>query len=340
MSKFFLAVTFMLLVACAAFAAPFEAVILEGDVEIRVESSQEAVDLARDFDLAVSVTQPAGVEVSLPDLTAMRGRFQGFSLAEGYERERETIDGGKVRREFRWRLIPTPAAPKYRLRPFAVETRPLSGAKGASLATKPVVFPSVPLDAAADGDVEIDPKPYRMPPSRRVVARWILQVAICVVMVAALVFLALKVRRAAKLMMMTPSERAMAELDALIGRNLPGKGLFKDFYVELTQVVRRYIERAHGLKAPMQTTEEFLAAAGAHPDFTPETLASLSDFLKSADLVKFAGVDSSADVADDATRFARSYIRSDDEAMRRAAREATSSGAGKTLKAAAEGRGI
>jgi DNA-binding MurR/RpiR family transcriptional regulator len=110
---------------------------------------------------------------------------------------------------------------------------------------------------------------------------------------------------------MTPSERAFPELSDLIGRGLPEKGLFKDFYIELTHVVRRYIERSHGIRAPEQTTEEFLAAAKSHPRFTPEVIAKLADFLRSADLVKFAGVGSSASVADEAVRTARAYIEHD-----------------------------
>ena len=79
--------------------------------------------------------------------------------------------------------------------------------------------------------------------------------------------------------------------------------------------MRRYIERSHGIRAPEQTTEEFLAAAKAHPRFTPEVIAKLADFLRSADLVKFAGVGSSSSVAEEAVRTARAYIERDAESL-------------------------
>ena len=107
---------------------------------------------------------------------------------------------------------------------------------------------------------------------------------------------------------MSPIERAWAELQRLLSRNLPGKGLYKDFYVELTMVVRRYIERTHGIHAPEQTTQEFLLAAAKHPLFKREVLAQLQTFLESADLVKFAGQEATLAMAEDATQKAKRYI--------------------------------
>ncbi len=308
-----------LYLACVsvAFAAPFAATLSEGEVEIKVASTQESIDLGRDFDLTLTVTHPATVKVSLPDLTALRGRFQGFSVADGFVRDEAKEKEGRVVREWRWRLVPEPAAEKYRLAPFAVEVRPVVGAATdvRSFPTVPVVFPVAPLEQNVGGDVEISPEPYWIRPTARMVMRWILLAVGGLVVLAALVFLFGRLRRAAKLRRMTPSERAFAELTDLLGRGLPEKGLFKDFYIELTHVVRRYIERSHGIRAPEQTTEEFLAAAKAHPRFTPEVIAKLADFLRSADLVKFAGVGSSSSVAEEAVRTARAYIERDAESL-------------------------
>lgn len=313
--KLKLPIAIVLCISCfgAALAAPFSATLSRGDVEITAASSQEAIDLGRDFDLTLTVTHPATVKVSLPDLTALRGRFQGFSVADGFVRDETRDQDGRVVREWRWRLVPEPAAEKYRLAPFAVEVRPVVGSAAdvRSFPTVPAVFPVAPLEANVGGDVEISPEPYWIRPTARMVARWILLALGAVLLLALLVLVAMKLRRAAKLRRMTPSERAFAELTKLLDKGLPEKGLFKDFYIELTHVVRRYIERSHGIRAPEQTTEEFLAAAKSHPRFTPEVLARLSDFLRSADLVKFAGVGSSSSVADEAVRTARAYIEHD-----------------------------
>jgi hypothetical protein len=62
----------------------------------------------------------------------------------------------------------------------------------------------------------------------------------------------------------------------------------KGFYVELTGIVRRFIERTTAIHAPEQTTEEFLREIGSGAAFTRDERQRLKDFLESADLVKFA----------------------------------------------------
>jgi len=85
-----------------------------------------------------------------------------------------------------------------------------------------------------------------------------------------------------------PREEAAKALAQLAAKTLPELGKFDRFYVELTTVVRRYIERQYGLRAPEQTTEEFLANLQNHPSFGETVQQQLSRFLSSADMVKFA----------------------------------------------------
>ena len=110
---------------------------------------------------------------------------------------------------------------------------------------------------------------------------------------------------------MSPIERAWVELDRLLKKGLPGRGRYKDFYVELTMVVRRYVQRKYGIKAPHLTTEEFFEEIGARGMKSED----LRRFLESADLVKFAGVGSSSSVAEEAVRTARAYIERDAESL-------------------------
>jgi hypothetical protein len=130
-------------------------------------------------------------------------------------------------------------------------------------------------------------------------------------MAAALGLILLGLRRLKRVVRerrMSPRERALAELDRLLRRNLVGRGNYKDFYIELTMVVRRYIEREHGVRAPEQTTPEFLEAAARHPRFPAAVLARLRVFLESADLVKFACATATPQAAGEAVQAARRYI--------------------------------
>ena len=113
---------------------------------------------------------------------------------------------------------------------------------------------------------------------------------------------------------MSPIERAWVELDRLLKKGLPGRGKYKDFYVELTMVVRRYVQRKYGIKAPHLTTEEFFAELQNSNTQTLDNSNTLRRFLESADLVKFAGVEATPEMADEATDSARGYLKSDAKA--------------------------
>lgn len=61
----------------------------------------------------------------------------------------------------------------------------------------------------------------------------------------------------------------------------------RDYAIRSTAILRRYIEARYGLRAPHQTTEEFLVTAGESPALPVEHRASLRRFLEHCDLLKF-----------------------------------------------------
>jgi len=297
----------------------FTADLSHGEVSIKLEATPERVSPAQDLMLTVTVEAPAHLEVTLPDL---RDRFAGFSMAEDFATEPVTANGRR-RQTYRWRLEPEPAAERYRLAPFAVTVTDTSQSPGthspkdsllpppSSFATRPVIFPAEGARPPVTGDPEVNPEPVYIPPTARTVALWIVAALGGLAALAAALFGLTRLSRRVREFRMSPVERAMAELQRLLGRNLPARGLYKEFYIELTMVVRRYIERTRGIRAPEQTTQEFLVAAADHPSFTPEILAQLKTFLESADLVKFAGQEATPAMTDAATANAQTYIRAD-----------------------------
>ena len=267
-------------------------------IGITVEAEPETVDPGRDFTVTVTVKSPAGQTATLPDL---RTRFQGFQVAEDFTEEPLADADGGTTLVSRWRLVPEPMAKKYRLAPFVIN----------NFYTAPVLFAPPKAREAVTGDMEVEPK-RDLPP-----LSWKL-VGICgailaaFALVVALAYLAIrKIRTMVRVHRMSPIERAMYELEQLLKKGLPGRGFYKDFYVELTMVVRRYIERRHAVRAPNLTTDEFLRAARDNPAFTREAITELKNFLESADMVKFAGVEATPEMADAATGKARDYLTTD-----------------------------
>jgi hypothetical protein len=288
--------------------ASFNADLSQGQVEIKVTATPAQVRMDRDLLVTLRITAPEHLKVTLPDL---RDRFRGFKVADGFARDPVTA-GGATCLEQRWRLVPD-LRRTYRLAPFAVRVddtrvRPVATSW---FATRPVAFAVEPPAATVSGEPEVSPRAFWIPPTPRTVLAWCALGILAILAVIALVWGARHLRRHVRELRMSPRERAFAELQRLLQRDLVGRRLYKDFYIELTMVVRRYIERAHDIRAPEQTTQEFLAAAMRHPHFTPACLAQLREFLESADLVKFAGQEATPQMADQAVESAKQYVERD-----------------------------
>ena len=103
--------------------------------------------------------------------------------------------------------------------------------------------------------------------------------------------------------------RALRELDDLASRQLPQKGLVLDFYVLLSDTVRRYVEGRFGIRAPEQTTKEFLQAARHHPSIREDHQRMLAAFLRAADMVKFAAQRPGPSECDRGLDAARGFVR-------------------------------
>jgi len=275
-------------------------------ISITVEWNPEHVDVARDFEVTVTAVAPVGTTLEMPDL---QDRFGGFSVAEDFVEEPLAGDDGSTTYVSRWRLVPKPCEKVYRLAPFVV-TILRNGTPSESFYTRHVDFEGPERRDPVTGDIEVDPK-KDLPPAGHLVCILAGLLLALAAVVAAVWWAVRKILQKIKEHRMSPIERAMLELDRLLKKGLPGRGRYKDFYVELTMVVRRYIQRRHAVRAPNLTTDEFLRAAAENPAFSREALAELKHFLESADMVKFAGVEATPEMADDATDKAKDYLTTD-----------------------------
>ncbi len=82
-------------------------------------------------------------------------------------------------------------------------------------------------------------------------------------------------------------EIAFEKLALLKQKNLPQQGQFKQFYIELTEIIRIYYESMYRLNVLDMTTEEFLEAF-AKLELPDGLYDRMKAFLAHADLVKFA----------------------------------------------------
>ena len=291
-----------------------------GGVSFKVSSETTQVDPAKSVFLRVEATTPSDRAAKLPDL---RDRVVGFSLAEDFEEEPRHEKDGATTLAANWRLVPEAVAKEYRIRPFVVSVSPkmLSRHDDAgkfSFVAGPIRFEPPAAREPVTGEMEADPEKDLPPLSWKLVGWIALALVALAAVVAGVVFAIRLAVRKVREHRMSPIERAWVELDRLLQKGLPGRGRYKDFYVELTMVVRRYIQRRYGVRAPNLTTEEFLAEfarseslPGGRACRSATAVETLKKFLESADLVKFAGVEATPEMADAATDSARGYLKDD-----------------------------
>ena len=102
-------------------------------------------------------------------------------------------------------------------------------------------------------------------------------------------------------------EIAYEQLERLRVKDYIGKGLVKEYYTEVSDIIRHYLENRFMFRAPEMTTEEFLVSARDAAELISEHKNLLKSFLLCCDLVKFAkyapGADEVNSIFDSAKHF-------------------------------------
>ena len=120
-----------------------------------------------------------------------------------------------------------------------------------------------------------------------------------IIAIAALIYYLIKKYQKKKIdevVYKTPIEKAIGMLKILETKQLWQKGEIKNYYSELTDIARDYIEEVIEIPAKESTTSELIAGlkkavASKKLTFTKQSFSNLENVLKQADLVKFAKVE-------------------------------------------------
>lgn len=278
-----------------------------GPVVATVSLTPAAPRLGDALVLTLEVVAEAGVTVEMPVFGDALGRF---GVVDYTPRREATADGG-VKLTQRYTLQSPMSGHQRipRLRVEYVDERDEQvNAKPRELLTDELAF-SV---ASVLPDGEVDLRPAREPLAELkgpwLERYWPWLVAGVMVLVGAGAGFVVWLRRSEERARLTAYDRAMARLDRLRRTGLPDAGAVDGWYVELSDIVRRYIEERFALRAPELTTEEFLLEAGRSADLKRAHRELLSDFLARCDRVKFARYSPEEDESRDALGVAERFL--------------------------------
>lgn len=262
----------------------------EDPVAVRLRVDRLRITTAQTVRVEVEVDAPEGVLVRLPELEQFAG--SGFQVVPRTEPP-ALVDDGRTRHLRRFRLEPFLAG-DYPIPELAVGwLAPGGEPAGLSTGALTVQVSSVLGDTGAAAASEDLPELREVGDPIRAPLRWWRPAlaGVAALAVAAAVVAAIRRRRRVAAGRPVPVEppgvvalRALDELE----RDPALKADLDRFYVAVSSILRVYLEGRFGLRAPEQTTEEFLAAAEAEPAFDREQRRTLRAFLAACDAVKFA----------------------------------------------------
>lgn len=264
-----------------------------GPVSATVSVTPSEPRLGDTMRLELRVEAEAGVDVEMPIFGEALGRFTilGFTPRE------ETGEDGRRMATQDYRLQAASSG-RLRIPPLRitfVDRRP-GQAGDAGPGERELLTPELPVhvQSVLPGEEDTTLRPPRPELDPDIGPSWLARhgwavAAGCLVLLAAggLLWRARGRRRVGPVE--SPYDRARRRLSELEARGVPEADGVDDWYVELSAIVRRYLEDRFALRAPELTTEEFLRVAQRSDHLRAEHKALLAEFLAGCDRVKFAG---------------------------------------------------
>jgi hypothetical protein len=249
-----------------------------GPVSLLLTVTPDKPALSDTIELTVEITRDEKFKIGSPELADL---FDDFLIAD-FKELLPRIDGDRIVVEHKYKLEPlTPGKVRVNAIPYRFSVNDTD--EPLVVATKPVTLDVHTIVSSTSPSLiepmELPPNPFRHVP---LIAGSLIAIA----------FGAFLLRRRLKRVKLEPvlspvqlAQRDLGELRTSgIAQTEP-----KTFYVRLTGIVCRFVEATTRVRAPKQTTGEFLREIEQRGVFSDEKQSKFRGFLEAADLVKYAG---------------------------------------------------
>ncbi|KAA3604949.1 MAG: hypothetical protein DWQ01_20305 [Planctomycetota bacterium] len=296
-----------------------ESVVERGSVQFKVRFEPESLSLSDIGRLSLQIDAPADYEWPA---FSFEGEWADFEVLEVSRDVVQSLDDGRLRHRIEVKLEPQLSG-KLQVPPIPLPFRQRQSDPDPEVGTESEAeyhtVESDPLEIEvrsllAEEMVSLNQLRPATPPAELEAPPnlWLPWLAVALPFVGILLWLARRWLRSRALEAqppgLSPRETALQALDHLVAQKLPDQGQTKEFYVQLTFIVRRFIEALTGVRAPEQTTEEFLRAIHHHPAFGPAEQMELARFLEAADLVKYGAAQADVQALTDSLDISRQFL--------------------------------
>ena len=261
-------------------------------LELIVRLDRNEIDVWDELTLTIEAVTPPGFRAELPEASEMN--FGDFLVS--YDIDVKPVERGDSTLTGRRIVLEPQLSGKYTIEPVEVVVRAESENEAGGLPkifrvkTDPI-FVTVLSPSAGDptsGAIRDGVKPLTIHvPLWKRPFFWIIVVLVC--SAAAYFWYRMRKRKIEEIeRVIPPHEKAFEALRKLKEEDLIGRGLYEEYYVRLSGILRDYIGEHYGLRVPERTTEEFLRDEEIHNTLPSEDRTNLGRFLTHSDTVKFA----------------------------------------------------
>lgn len=259
-----------------------------GPLSVHVRIDKSKLTIAETLLLEFEAIIEPGYEVQMPKVNKV---LENFGIVDWNNLGNKLDENNNVVSTYRYRLEPFLSG-KYEVPAFTFEFYDANNIedKKYELSSEPIEVEVTSLLGEQRSELIIEDIEGVVEMPREASLWWVWLLIIVVILAAAGGWILLRRKRVAKLIrIFKPAhEIAYERLRALVEENLVEAGKIKEFYEEISSILRHYIEHRFELRAPERTTEEFLAELKYSDVLSGPDKESLEEFLTHCDLVKFA----------------------------------------------------
>jgi hypothetical protein len=283
----------------------------KGPLRVKVRLSDERVTLSGLLTLELSAEIKSDYQVQFPALPEVLTQFR---IHHRDDRPETVSEDGMMMKSYQYRLEPLELGPSeipaLTFHFERKETPEENSAAAGTLTTEPVwieVITSLPADpnafAIADIDEVVEMKANYF---------WLWTALGVAFLLGIGIWIGVLIRppKTTEIRRVYKSAHAIAfeRLKAIAAENLVEQGRIKEFYEKLSTCLRHYIENRFQLRAPEQTTEEFLEQLKTSDALRLEHKQQLQKFLEHSDLVKFARYEPNPEQINESLTMAEEFV--------------------------------